>query len=69
MCSKQVMQKQRNNKNIFQEKKSLQHYMSIVEDGGAICTLKTRFEKKMKRNEKMGKPKKGCRAHLMIFKK
>jgi hypothetical protein len=47
----------------------LQHYTSIVEDGEAICTLKTRFEKKMKRNEKMGKPKKGCRAHLMIFKK
>lgn len=48
------------------KKKSLQHYMSIVEDGEATCTLKTRFKKKMKRNEKMGKPKKGCRACLMI---
>ncbi len=47
--------KQQEHKN---KKKSLQHYMSIVEDGAAMCTLKTRFEKKMKRNEKMGNPRK-----------
>jgi hypothetical protein len=40
-----------------------------LKDGEAICTLKTRFEKKMKRNEKMAKPTKGCRARLMIYKK
>jgi len=55
--------KQQEHKN---KNKSLQHYTSIVEDGEATCTLKTRFEKKMKRNEKKGKPKKGCRACLMI---
>jgi ABC-type uncharacterized transport system substrate-binding protein len=49
------LQEQRNNKNI-KTKNKLQHYTSIVEDGKAIYTFKTRFEKKMKINEKMGKP-------------
>jgi hypothetical protein len=33
-----------------------------------MCTLKTRFEKKMKRNEKMGNPRKDV-GHIWWFKK
>ncbi len=66
LCVQNKLCKSKETTRTQKQKKSLQHYMSILESGEATCTLKTRFEKKMKRNEKMGKPKKGCRACLMI---